>query len=103
MYLWGSRSWSWLRMSWRTRRVALAVNAAMGCSGKCVRKTAQLPVLGSEFMAPLRNAVRFIDGEETERNVLQPAQGVFPRQAFGRQVQQTELAFVGASHDASLF
>src|SRR5579864_6540472 len=38
MYLCGSCKSNWVRISWRTRRVALAVNAAIGLSGKFARR-----------------------------------------------------------------
>ena len=75
-------------MSCRTRRVALAVKAAIGLIGKMLAQRAQLPVLRPELVAPLRNAMRFVDGEEGDRNALQPADGVLPRQPLRRKIQQ---------------
>ena len=50
-------------MSCRTRLVALAVNAAMGLSGKFRRSELSCRYSGPEFVAPFGNAVRFVDGE----------------------------------------
>ncbi len=57
-------------MSCRTRRVALAVKAAMGLSGKFCAQRAELAVFGAELVAPFRDAVRFVDGEETPAEAL---------------------------------
>ena len=69
----GSRRCSCVRMSCRTCRVALAVNAAIGRSGKLLAQAAQLAVFGTEFVSPLGNAVRFVDGEERDRHLLEPS------------------------------
>ncbi len=62
----------------------------------------QLTVLGTEFVSPLRNAMRLIDGEEGDRHVLQPLDRVSSRQPFRRQVEQAELPGAGLPHHARL-
>ena len=51
-------------MSRRTRAVAVAVNACMASSGQRCAQRRELPVLRTEVVAPLADAVRFVHGEE---------------------------------------
>ena len=44
--------------------------------GKVPAQPAQLPVLGTKFVTPLRNAVGLIDGKKRDRHLLQPSQSV---------------------------
>ena len=73
-------------------RVALAVKAAIGTLGKRSRRIPQLAVFRTELVAPFRNAVGFIDREERQRHLLQPAQHVLLHDAFGRYIQQLQRA-----------
>jgi len=49
---------------------------------------AQVAVFGPELMAPFGDAVSFVDGEKSDGDVLQPADGVRPGEALGREVEQ---------------
>ena len=53
-----------------------------GTIGKMRPQPAQLPVFRAELMSPLGNAMGFIDREERDRDLLQPANGIGPRQPF---------------------
>ncbi len=55
-------------------------------------QAAQLAVFGAKFVPPFRDAVRLIDGEECDRNALQPANRIGARQTLGRKIQQPVLA-----------
>src|ERR1700693_543695 len=89
-------------MSWRTRCVALAVKAAIGFAREIGAQAAQLPVLGSELVAPFRDAMGFIDGEERNRYAREPSDGLGFRQALGRKVEQTIRALRRPRNDARL-
>ena len=55
-----------------------------GTIGKVTAQTAQLPVLGTKLMSPFGDAMRFVDGEETQGNIFEPRQRAFSCQALGR-------------------
>ena len=59
---------------------------------KALRERAQLQVLGTEVVSPLRHAVRFVDGDERHRNARQQLQGAFPHQPLGRDVEKVDPA-----------
>src|SRR5258707_12406867 len=63
-----------------------------GAIGKFSAEAVQLPVLGTELVSPLGNAVGLVDGKEGDGRKLQPTQSVAALQTFGRQIQQTESA-----------
>ena len=70
-----------------------------GQVGKMHSQRAQLPVFRAKFVAPLGDAVRFIDGEESDRHPLQPVDGIGPRQPLGRKIEQPICALGGLAHD----
>ena len=43
-------------------------------AGKALAQAAELPVLGTEFVAPFGNAMRFVDREEGDGDVLERTQ-----------------------------
>ena len=51
-------------MSRRTRAVAVAVKACRLTAGQTLAELAQLPVLRTEVVSPLADAVRFVDRDE---------------------------------------
>ena len=57
-----------------------------------LRRLAQTHVFGAEVVAPLRDAVGFVDGEEIDRSLFQHRQRVLARQPFGRDVEQAQRA-----------
>ena len=63
---------------------------------------AQLAVFRAEFVSPFGDAMCLVDGEEGDRNSLEPGNGVRLRQALGRKIQQTIRAGGSVSHDARL-
>ena len=73
-----------------------------GTIGKMHSQPAQLPVFRAKFMAPLRDAVRFINGEESDRDPLQPVNGIRPRQPFRRKIEQTIFALGCLAYDLGL-
>ena len=87
------------RMSCRTCRVALAVNAAIGLSGKFCRSELSCRYSGPKLVPPLRNAVRLVDREERQRNPPQPRDRILPRQPLRRQVQQPVGPLRRRAHD----
>jgi len=61
-----------------------------GRIGKVLPQRAELAVLGAKLVAPFGDAVGFVDGEKGQRNALQPADGVGPRQPFRGEIQEPE-------------
>ena len=63
----------------------------------------ELAVLGPEVMAPLRHAVRFVDGEQRQPRaalqVVEQAQAAIGQQSLGRDVQQVDVAGAQAPLD----
>ena len=75
-------------MSCRTRRVALAVNAAIGLVRETLAQPAQLPVFGTKLVAPLRDAVRLVDRKNEIGTRAEPLERVRARQPLRRNIQQ---------------
>ena len=63
---------------------------------------AQLQVFGAEVMAPLRNAVGFVDGEQRDIQVAQEVEHARLHQAFGCQVQHFHFATAQAPGQVAL-
>ena len=86
-------------MSRRTRAVAVAVNAWRLTPGKRAAQRGELPVLRTEVVAPLADAVRLVHGDEADRLRRQPAiddGAAFADQPLGRDVQQPVPPFARA-------
>ena len=60
--------------------------------GKMKPQPAQLPVVGPEFVSPLRDAVRLINRKKRNRHLLEPRERVLARQPLRRHVQQPVLS-----------
>ena len=73
-----------------------------GTIRKVRSQPAQLPVFGTKLMPPFGDAMRFIDGEESDGHSLQPADGVGPRQPLRRKIQQAVLALRCLAYDLRL-
>ena len=58
-------------MSSRVWASAVAVSATMRHRGKVLAQAAQRGVLGAEVVAPLRDAVGLVDGEQRDIDVTQ--------------------------------
>src|SRR6266568_4171913 len=63
----------------------------------------QLAVFRTEFMSPFGNAVRLINGEVRDTNLLQPFDGVGAGEALRREIEKTVPAFLGLAQDGGLF
>ena len=102
MYLSGSRSWSWSMMSWRTRRVALAVNAAIGHSGKCSRSRLNCRYSGRNSWphSEMQCASSIAKSEIGTRS--EPFERVCARQALRRNIEQPILPFARLANHRGL-
>ena len=56
----------------------------------------QAQIFGAEVVAPLRDAVRLVDGEKIDRGPPQGGDDVVAQQPFGRNIEQPERAVVEA-------
>ena len=63
----------------------------------------ELEVLRPEIVAPLRDAMRFVDGEEGDADPVQQLEGAFPHQALRRDVEQVERSRAGIGLDCPDF
>src|SRR5215469_2142931 len=84
--------------------MAHALRGAGGKSGdRTIRKVfsqaAELTVLGTELVAPLGNAVCFVDGEESQRHPARPADRVRASQPLGRKIDQAVFTRTRFAHD----
>src|ERR1700719_698408 len=70
--------------------------------GKMNAQAAQLPVLGTKFMSPLRNAVGLVNGEECNGEALHRTNVVSARQPFRRKVQEPVFTVARLSHHQRL-
>ncbi len=94
------RRWA---ISSRVRMSAVAVRAMRGTPREQLGELAQLQVLRAEVMAPLRHAVRLVDGEQRQLlQALQEIQHARLHQALGRQVEELDLAAADALGNAAL-
>ena len=72
-----------------------------GAVGKNLAQAAELAILRAEFMAPLGNAMGFVDGEKGEGETLEPFHGAAEGDALRRQIEQLVLAGGGLLKDAA--
>ena len=68
--------------------VAVAVSARTRSRADVARGLGQLQVVGPEVVAPLGDAVRFVDGEQRDRARSQLREEALVVEALGRDVQQ---------------
>jgi hypothetical protein len=71
-------------------------------AGEVVAQPSELAVLGSEIVAPLADAVRFIDGDKPDAGLMQDPPQRRPavtRDSLRRNVQQAAAIFAQARHD----
>ena len=59
-----------------------------GHTGKMLAQARQRPVLGTELMPPLADAVRLVDGDQRQPAMTQPVHQPAGQQPLGRDVQQ---------------
>jgi hypothetical protein len=62
-------------------------------AGEAIRELAERAIVGPEVMAPLADAVRFVDGDERDRALFEEIEEALREEAFGRDVEEIELAF----------
>jgi hypothetical protein len=79
-------------ISARVASVAVAVSAIRGTSGQRSCRSGQREVVGPEVVAPLRDAVRLVDGEQRDPPAVEQRQRRGHPQPLGRQVEQVQLA-----------
>ena len=92
-------------------RQDVVANRTGGAGGKsrdrrvweCTAQTAQLAVLGPEFVSPLGDAVGLVDSKKRDGNLLQPGDGIGALQPLGREIKQAETSVSRLTHDAGLF
>src|SRR6267142_479298 len=83
----------------------IVTNALRGAGGerrnrlswKLGAETAQLTILRPEIVAPFRNAMRFVNDEERELQLLEPPKHPLLHDRFRRKVKQAVTAFDGAT------
>jgi hypothetical protein len=83
----------------RGRRRGVAVN---GGAGEPVAQLAQLPVLGTEVVTPVADAVRFIDRERAHVHAAEQRAERRRRQALGRDEEQAQRAVERTGFDRAL-
>ena len=81
-------------MSSRTLSVAVAVSANHGRVGKLVSQRLEVAVVGPEVVAPLRNAVGFVDGDKARLYGVQKVNEPWYHQAFRRDVEDVQAAVI---------
>ena len=70
--------------------------------GEQLGKLAQLQVFRAEIMPPLRHAMRLVDGEQGNLEVLQKTQHARLHQPFGSQVEHLDFAALDPLGDLAL-
>ena len=70
-----------------------------GTCGVALVQHRELEVLGPEVVAPLRDAVRFVDSEEGDADPVEQRQRAIAHQAFGGDVEEVERARAGVGLD----
>ena len=63
-----------------------------GTVGPAFVQHGELAVFAAEIVAPLRHAMRLVDGEQRDRAAIEQRQEARRQQALGRDVEQVELA-----------
>ena len=74
-----------------------------GTSGKHVREAVEGAVFGPEIMAPLRNAMGLVDGDQREARGFQPVEGLGLQQRFRSHVEEVQLAPLDIAPEQILF
>ena len=62
-------------------------------AGEAVGELAKRAIVRPEVVAPLADAVRFVDGDERDRALFEEIEKALREQTFGRDVEQIESAF----------
>ncbi len=62
----------------------------------------QPEIFRAEIVAPLRDAVRLVDREERDRDLVEPGKETVAQEPLGREVEQIELARRGLPADPAL-
>ena len=80
------------QMSSTTAGVAVAVSASTRAAPELARALRELEVVGTEVVAPLRDAVRLVDGEQRDLHARELGHEALVVEALGRDVEQAQLA-----------
>ncbi len=59
--------------------------------GKIAPQLSQRDIFGTKIMAPLRNAVSFVNRKQGDRKLFQPGKKTFAHQALGSDVQKIQF------------
>ncbi len=70
---------------------------------KRFRDLAQAQIFGAEIVAPLRDAMRFVDGEKIDLGLPQGGDRVVAHEPFGRDIEKPERSLVEAARDPPAF
>ena len=70
-----------------------------GAAGVALVQHRELEILGPEVVAPLRNAVRFVDGEEGDAHAIEQRKGALAHQSFRCDVEQVQRSCAGVVLD----
>src|SRR4029077_20855593 len=63
-----------------------------GSIGENLAQAAELAIFRTKLMAPLRDAMGFVNSEKGERKTLEPIHGAADRDTSGREIKQPVLA-----------
>ena len=83
---------SWATMSRWTMGVAVAVRAMMGAGRRGREVIAQGAVVGAKVVPPLRDAMRFVDGDQRGRTAGEHLREAGNAHAFGSDEEKVESA-----------
>ena len=79
-------------ISSRVRWSAVAVSAMRGTSGKRSAISRQADIFRAEVVAPLRHAMRLVDGEQRDPRPVEQREAARRQQPLRRDVEQVEIA-----------
>ena len=99
----GRRTNSFSAISARVGSSAVAVTAIIWTPWKRFRDLAQAQIFRAEIVAPLRDAMRLVDGEKIDLSLPQGGDRVVAQQPFGRDVEKPQRSLVEATRDPPAF
>ena len=73
-----------------------------GHLGPALAQDGELQILRAEVVAPLRDAVRLVDREQRERELVEPGEETVAEEPLGRDVEQVDRAGRGPRADPAL-
>src|SRR5260370_15732389 len=72
-------------------------------AGETIAQRAELAILRTKFVAPLRDAMRLINGKKRDGYTLQPSDRIGAREPFRGKIQKTVMPFRRLACDPGLF